>query len=444
MSALVESLRRALREAEMSNNDKSKAIRAALQALYPGRYVWVCDIYTDSGFVVFELETPATPTAGQSYGLYRIAFSIDAAGAVTLTGEPVEVQRRTTYVPEPEVTATEADTAELAGDIMPLAEAAVREDGTIAVKVIQPGWGSSGYYSPEMLERDAGVFRAGTKMYWNHQTAAEEKARPEGDLRDLAAEFTSDAAWNAQGPDGPGIYAEAKPFGPYRAAIAELAPHIGVSIRALGKAKNGEAEGRKGPVIEQLVSAKSVDFVTQAGAGGKVLELFEAARGRGPAIEEDVMSEKELNEARAEIARLKEADAERAKKDAERDAELARMREANLLRDAREFATAQLAKVELPDVTRGRLAESLAKNPPVRDGALDREGFAAAITEAAKAEATYLAEATGGGRVRGMGAPAPDAADTAARESAEKALGDVFKGFGLSESALSAAVAGRR
>jgi len=152
------------------------------------------------------------------------------------------------------------------------------------------------------------------------------------------------------------------------------------------------------------------------------------------------MSDKELQEARAEIARLKEADAERAKKDAERDAEIARMREAALLRDAQEFAIAQLRSVELPGVTRARLAESLAKNPPIKDGALDREAFGTAVTEAAKAEAAYLVAATGGAAIRGMGAseqPTLTEADATAR------LATAFTAIGLSKELAERAAAGR-
>jgi hypothetical protein len=146
----------------------------------------------------------------------------------------------------------------------------IRADGTIPIKVIAPGWGSSGYYSPELLKRDGPtIFKSGCKAYWDHATAAEEAERPEGSLSKLAGEFVSDARWQ-DGPYGAGLYAEAKIFAPYREAVNELAPHIGVSIRASGRTRQGEAEGRKGAIVEQLVAARSCDFVTVPGAGGKV------------------------------------------------------------------------------------------------------------------------------------------------------------------------------
>ena len=39
----------------------------------------------------------------------------------------------------------EAEEAAIAGDFIPLVERAVRADSTIPVKIIQPGWGSSGH-----------------------------------------------------------------------------------------------------------------------------------------------------------------------------------------------------------------------------------------------------------------------------------------------------------
>jgi hypothetical protein len=87
----------------------------------------------------------------------------------------------------------------------------------------------------------------------------------------LAAVLLADARWQDEGKQGPGLYAEAKLFSDHAERIREMAPHIGVSIRAMGSAKQGEAEGRKGAIIEAITAGRSVDFVTMAGAGGAVL-----------------------------------------------------------------------------------------------------------------------------------------------------------------------------
>jgi hypothetical protein len=336
----------------------------------------------------------------------------------------------------------ETEGQDFSGDVIPLVEKSIRADGTMPVKIIGPGWGSSGYYGPDVLERDGPkVFRAGTKMFWDHPTADEESARPEGSLRDLAAELAGNAYWDSGNIMGPGLYADAKVFSPFRNAVNELAPHIGVSIRGVGKAMDGEAEGREGPIIEEISTARSVDFVTMPGAGGKILQLFEAA-GRKAATDEDYtgghdeMKELEdLKEAKkqleADLQAAKDARiaAEKAKTDAE--TETAKLKEAVLLREAKDFVSGKLAEAELPDLTKDRLVESLSLSPPVKDGALDEDAYAGIVAEAVKAEAEYLAKVLGSGRITGMGA----GGSAAGTEEGHQALKESFKAKFESEGA---------
>jgi hypothetical protein len=167
---------------------------------------------------------------------------------------------------------------------IPLSEKAVRSDGTIGIKLIAPGWGSSGYYSPQILERDTPrVFPPGTQMFWNHDTAFEEAERPEGDLSRLAAVITSSPRYEAAGVDGPGVYADARIFAGYAPVIDDIAENIGLSIRAQGRYMDGEAEGRHGRIVQEITQdprvGSRVDFVTRPGAGGAIVSIFEAAPG---------------------------------------------------------------------------------------------------------------------------------------------------------------------
>lgn len=177
----------------------------------------------------------------------------------------------------------------------PLAEKAVGRDGLIRLKLIAPGWGSSGYYSREVLERDIPrVFPAGTHMYWNHPTVSEDMERPERDLSDLAAVTVTAPVYEENGPAGPGMYADGKVFGQYQPSVDDLAEHIGVSILGGGRFTDGEAEGKKGRLITEISSGRSVDFVTRPGAGGQIIELFEAA-GRGQQAAEETSLEEAHN-----------------------------------------------------------------------------------------------------------------------------------------------------
>ena len=168
----------------------------------------------------------------------------------------------------------------------PLLEKAIHRDGTIPIKIIQPGWGISGYYGREVLERDIPkAFPKNTQMFWNHDTLEERFSRPEGDLSRLAGVTVTDPVWEDAGADGPGMYARAKTFGQYSSAVNEIAEHIGLSIRGDGVKERGEAEGRKGNLVTEIVNGKSIDFVTVPGAGGRIVSLFEAA-GREVELQE--------------------------------------------------------------------------------------------------------------------------------------------------------------
>lgn len=154
---------------------------------------------------------------------------------------------------------------------------AVATPGRIKVGLITPGWGSSGYYSAKVVENAAAdkVWPAGTQIFFDHPSESELYDRPERSVRDLAAVTTEDARW-----DGAGLVAEAKVIGPYRELVTDevFAEAVGMSIRSTAETTTGEAEGRKGTIVTRLVEGVSVDLVTKAGRGGKVLAVLESAR----------------------------------------------------------------------------------------------------------------------------------------------------------------------
>jgi len=142
------------------------------------------------------------------------------------------------------------------------------------VKVIESGWGSSGYYAPAVLqEYGPQVFKKGTKVFMNHPSNSESSVRPERDVHQLAGKLVSDAVFSENG-----LVADIEFYSHYAPIIKEMAGDVGLSIHAFGEASAGEAEGREGPIIESLVAdpLTSVDVVTVAGAGGKFLTLLES------------------------------------------------------------------------------------------------------------------------------------------------------------------------
>ena len=145
--------------------------------------------------------------------------------------------------------------------------------GTFLLQLISPGTGSSGTYTESALKQaaDDGVFKAGTLSFIDHLTEDQEWSRPEGSLKDLAGVLAEDARWDDRLN---ALVAEATIFEHWRPILEDMKDSIGVSIRAVGEAED-TADGR---VITKITEARSVDFVTRAGRGGRVLEILESAR----------------------------------------------------------------------------------------------------------------------------------------------------------------------
>lgn len=425
-------------EADRSYSDKEKLLRSAIRAKLKRPtdqyepYCYVQDMF-DTWFVFTTDE-----------GMFKVDYVIGSEGAVTL-GEPKAVIPRTVYEDAPVSEA--AYELDIVGDTILLQEAGdapteinLVEAAGGKIKIISPGWGSSGYYSPAMLKRDGpAAFPAGTHMYWDHPTAAEEAARPENSLTKLSAVTKAAAAWDDAGPKGPGLYAPMDVFEQYKSPVKEMAPYIGVSIRAAGTARNGEAEGRKGPIIEKISQGKSVDFVTRAGAGGQIVSLFEAAGRRPEAPPTPTEETTEMNE--AQINALIEAAVKPLREEnAASKTEATRLRETLALRDARDYATRKLATIDLPAATKQRLAESLPAKATLTEGALDSAAFDAVIEAAVLEESNYLKSiGVGTGRITGMGTTQREAAEPMKTE----AVAAKFKALGLSEAAAKYAAEGR-
>lgn len=144
------------------------------------------------------------------------------------------------------------------------------------IVIIEAGWGSSGYYSEAVLERDIPrIFPVGTHMYLDHPTFSEEQERPERSVKELVGVLT-------ETPRMAGIAAVAscEIFEHWVPVIDALSEHIGLSIRAFGVAEEGDAAGKRGPLIQTLTEGLSIDYVTQAGAGGSVGPIIESVRER--------------------------------------------------------------------------------------------------------------------------------------------------------------------
>lgn len=291
-------------------------------------------------------------------------------------------------------------------DIVPLDEASVKQPN-IPIKIIGPGWGSSGYYKKETLISAAPKYYKGLHMYWDHPTETEEKEQPERSLRNLAAVLVTDGTYKEDGIYGPGIYALCKPFSEFRPKIEEMAPYIGVSHRASGIKKLGEAEGRKGPIIEAITKVHSVDFVTVAGAGGQIVQLFESAKD-GKALENYKTEEVKKMEMEKQVKELQEslAKEQETNKMLQEQLEESRKKLAEIVKQENINKVSAILKEKLDAVTDlPEVAKKRIKVEPIlkEDGILDEEKVKEAIDKQIVDERNYLAEVSKKGTVEGMG-----------------------------------------
>jgi hypothetical protein len=154
--------------AGVSVSELQDAVRVALREKHPrvDAYVWIAELYDDH--VVYEVNPRnrlGDETGRTRY--YSAPYTMETLPVVkAAVGEAVEVVRKITFVPVNNNVAGESQAeAELSSELTDLIESAAGASKR-EVKIISPGWGSSGYYSPEVLKRDGpAAFAAGTHTH---------------------------------------------------------------------------------------------------------------------------------------------------------------------------------------------------------------------------------------------------------------------------------------
>lgn len=152
--------------------------------------------------------------------------------------------------------------------------------GKWLVEIISEGIGSSGAYPRKVLENAVTerVWPQGTKVFIDHPTESETYARPARTVKDLVGRTTRDAYIDESGR----IVTEVKIFKPFRPLLtdADFIQSVGMSIRAAAEVRPGEYEGKKTTVVTRLIPdvMNTIDVVTWAGRGGRVISLLESLR----------------------------------------------------------------------------------------------------------------------------------------------------------------------
>lgn len=194
----------------------------------------------------------------------------------------------------------------------------VKDAETVRVVLIEEGMGNFGdgfYYTKEALESGVDVFE-GKKFYCDHPSASEEEDRPERSVRDVAGHFEELECVESE--DGPALLCanlkvvKGESCQYIRERIAHAIEYskkypdkafIGLSINAAGnsspvdlqefmetaeipasaiaKLEMAQEEGiDELRVVTEFLDATSCDLVTEAGAGGKILEFIEKEKSR--------------------------------------------------------------------------------------------------------------------------------------------------------------------
>lgn len=357
-------------------------------------YCWIQDLYPDK--VVYS----------QQGELYQRGYSEDAAGVVNFPDDPIAVEMA--YEPVAESHRVRAD------ESLPFAEGAYdAKNGVLTLTVIKPGFNTSKkrFYPAEVLKRDHKIFE-NAKMFADHQTDGEARQRPEGSVHNWVASVKKVVSES----DGT-IKAEAAVIDPpFKAKLEELDKQgllhtMGISIRAIGEATPSKVNGVETDYVESLVQARSVDFVTYAGAGGRV-ETMES--DHNDELDVDLVSEAELRKRRPDLIQLiesstqsqegtlqktleqqlQEANTQLADSKKENEKLTAQIKEAN-----KKTAAAELEKLLAESKLPSKAVEKLKKQFATAESA---DG----MKEAIELEKEYVKEVLGGSGIRNMGTKA--------------------------------------
>lgn len=289
---------------------------------------------------------------------------------------------------------------------------ATESKGIWRIKLIEGDvHGSSGYYPASVLERDgATAFPAGTHIYLDHPTWEEDWQRPERSVKDLVGAMTEAAQYEDDPVEGKGLYAKVKFRESVREDVEFYAETAGMSIRAIGITDESPATGEL--VVTELVEGLSVDIVTHAGAGGKLVSMAENARkGTESGSEQRELFAQLTEKDKQGLAKLFEsitALSERFDKLEQKAAEREKqMEEASTLTAAQLIE--KLDATNLPAVSRKRLAEAYKAGDDF-DAAIAAEvEYFKQVQESVKPEGHDTNTGTGTGTVRETAAGGRDA-----------------------------------
>lgn len=256
-------------------------------------------------------------------------------------------------------------------DFIPLKEAKYDADtGEIEVVLIEAGTNpkKKRHYPVSTIQEAAPLFR-GLKMYLNHPTKTEEKELPERDITKWASTLVESWADNGKAMGRVAVHDK---WLRERLADPVAREHIGLSINTGGRISKGKIDGQEMEIVEKIVLQRSngpasVDWVTEAGARGRVSRLLKESTQQ----EEEEMDLKTLDLATLKKERpdlieaanrdVKESGTadQKDKELKEANAKIVEMEKANKMRDQKEKVNALLKESKIPEAAKERVAKDV-------------------------------------------------------------------------------------
>lgn len=228
---------------------------------------------------------------------WQVGFS-DKDNIITL-GAPVKVTTEFVAMECAKIKAEGAFTYSI--EKVTIREASNKADASkhelIAVLIEEGISASKNRYYPAEALREAAPLFASLKNYIDHPTSDEERAKPERSINDWVSTITE--SW----------YEDGKIMGKIKIHTDWLweklqdpvfRENIGLSINANGKRTIKEVNGKPMEVIEKIFAPKSVDWVTEPGARGRVAHLLESGQINSNQGDKEMLKTVKLEEVKAE------------------------------------------------------------------------------------------------------------------------------------------------
>ena len=235
-------------------------------------WVWIRDINSDEGWVVFDIEAPGDMASR------RISFTVGDDDTVTLTGDASEVQVRTSYEPVREAV------DHLAGHRVLARRESTDGNRVFRVEMLRYGTSENGRRYPADVMQNAARLYEGARAFDHHRT--EEELRTStvsglcGFFRNVEA---TEEALEADFHILPSATHVAEALDASLDAQAHGLPALcGFSHDVLAAYRPVVESGRRLLEATQIATVNSVDVVAQPAAGGRVTRMVAGGTGTTP------------------------------------------------------------------------------------------------------------------------------------------------------------------